>query len=175
MMSKAVLEVENRKEIYNIIEEYPGLHMRDIQRRSGLSMNLVRYHLTQLKKYRLVSEVKEDKYKRYYPKKGKRRVDKKDKQYLASLRKETPLSIVLYLLKKGKPTSHTQIKNRLDIPASSLSYHLKKMEEKGILEKVERKYSLSDPERVSRLLIEYEPPQDVIDEFIDLWEDLSLF
>ncbi|MFP4000551.1 MAG: winged helix-turn-helix transcriptional regulator [Thermoplasmata archaeon] len=173
-MSEPEIEVENRKEIYEVIEEYPGLHMREIKRRTGMSVNLVRYHLGQLKKYDIVEEVEEDEYKRYYPKEGKMRVDFEDKRYLALLREEIPLNVVVYLLSRGKPASHSDIKEELDIAASTLSYHLKKMREKGLLTQKGREYWLSEPEEVSALLVKYEPPQDVIDEFIDLWESLSL-
>ncbi len=173
-MPEPEIEVEKRREIYNVVEDYPGLHMREIQRRADLSMNLVRYHLSQLKRYDIVEEVEEDEYKRYYPKKGEKTVDFEDKRYLALLREEIPLSIVLYLLNTGEPASHGEIKEELDLAGSTLSYHLKKMLKKGLIEKKEKKYWLSDPEEISNLLVTYEPPKDVIDEFIDLWEGLSL-
>jgi len=173
-MPKPEIEVENRKKIYELIEEFPGLHMREIKRRTDMSMNLVRYHLDQLKKYGVVEEVEEGEYKRYYPKEGERRVDFEDKRYLALLREEIPLSVVVYLLSEGEPVSHSDIKEELDIAASTLSYHLKKMRKKGLLEKQGRQYWLSEPEEISNLLVKYEPPKDVIDEFIDLWESLSL-
>ncbi|MFP4608764.1 MAG: winged helix-turn-helix transcriptional regulator [Candidatus Natronoplasma sp.] len=175
-MSGPEIEVENRKKIYEVIEDYPGLHMREIKRRVGLSMNLVRYHLEQLKKYRLVSEEKEDEYKRYYPRKGERKVDLRDRKNLALLRKKTPLSIVLFLLTKDEPASHGEIKEELEIAGSTLSYHLKKMSKKGIIEKKEERgrYEVSDPERIMELLVKYEPPKDIIDELVDLWDELSL-
>ncbi len=173
-MSGPEIEVENRKKIYQIIEDYPGLHMREIKRRAEMSMNLVRYHLGQLKKYEVVEEVEEGEYKRYYPKEGEMRVDFEDKRYLALLREEIPLNVVVYLLSRSEPASHGEIKDELDIAASTLSYHLKKMREKGLLVKEGREYWISEPEVVSNLLVKYEPPKDVIDEFIDLWESLSL-
>ena len=173
-MSEPEIEVENRKKIYELIEEFPGLHMREIKRRTDMSMNLVRYHLGQLKKYGVVEEVEEGEYKRYYPKQGERRVDFEDKRYLALLREEIPLSVVVYLLSEDEPVSHGDIKEELDIAASTLSYHLKKMRKKGLLEKQGREYWLSEPEVISNLLVKYEPPKDVIDEFIDLWDSLSL-
>ncbi len=173
-MSKPELEVGNRKNIYKLIEEYPGLHMREISRRTDLAMNLVRYHLDQLKRYEMVEVIEENEYKRYFPKEGGRRVDYSDKRYLALLRQEIPLSVVLYLLNKGKAVSHSDIKDELDIAPSTLSYHLKKMEKKELLEKVGRKYRLREPKVISNLLVKYEPPKDIIDNFIDLWESLSL-
>jgi len=174
-MPEPEIEVENRKKIYQVIEEFPGLHMREIKRRTDdMSMNLVRYHIGQLKKYDIVEEVEEGEYKRYYPKEGEKRVDFEDKRYLALLREEIPLSVVVYMLSEGEPVSHGDIKEELDIAASTLSYHLKKMRKKGLLQRDGREYWLSEPKEISNLLVKYEPPKDVIDEFIDLWESLSL-
>lgn len=173
-MSEPEIEVENRKEIYQVIERFPGLHMREIKRRTDMSINLVRYHLDQLKKYRIVDEVQEDDYKRYYPKEGEIKVDARDKKYLALLRERIPLFVVVFLLDQGEPSTHGEMKNELGIAASTLSYHLNKMQEKGLLEKRGKKYCLKDPERIANLLIKYKPPEDVIDEFIDLWDSLSL-
>ncbi len=172
-MSRPVIKVENRKKIYEIIEEFPGLHMRELKRKTDMSMNLVRYHLDQLERYGLV-EVVEEEYKRYYPKKGERRVDHEDKNYVSLLRKKIPLAIVLCLLDNGEPTSHGDLKEELDIPASTLSYHLKKLREKDVLIKKDQNYWLSKPKKTAELLMKYEPSKDVIDEFIDLWESLSL-
>lgn len=173
-MSKPEIEVENRKTIYRLIEKFPGLHMREIKRRTDLSINLVRYHLGQLKKYRVIDEVEEGEYKRYYPREGDTRVDARDREFLALLRDRIPLFVVVFLLNQGEPSTHGEIKRELDIPASTLSYHLNKMEKKGLVEKRGKKYWLTEPERLANLLVKYEPPEDLIDEFIDLWNSLSL-
>lgn len=172
-MTDPEITVENRRKIYELIENFPGLHMRELQRKSDMSMNLVRYHLDQLERYGLV-EVVEEEYKRYYPKKGEMRVDQRDKKYLSVLREEIPLSIILSLLDEGEPLAHGNLKENLDIPSSTLSYHLKKMTEKGILVKQNKEYWLKEPDKMAELLTKYEPPKDIIDEFIDLWESLSL-
>ncbi len=173
-MSEPEIEVEKRKEIYRLIERFPGLHMREIKRRTDMSINLVRYHLNQLKKYRIVEEVEEDEYKRYYPHEGEMKVDARDKKHLALLREKIPLYVVVFLLNRGEPSTHGEMKKELEIAASTLSYHLNKMQEKGLVEKKGQKYRLTDPEQIANLLVKYEPPEDVIDEFIDLWESLSL-
>ncbi|MBS3816977.1 MAG: ArsR family transcriptional regulator [Candidatus Thermoplasmatota archaeon] len=173
-MAEPKIKVKNRRKIYRVVEEYPGLHMREIKRKADLSMNLVKYHLEQLEKHEVVSKVQEGDYKRYYPKEGKMKVDAEDKKELAILRKETPLSVVLYLLSKDEPVPHGEMKEKLDIPGSTLSYHLKKMLKEDIIYKKESGYRLSEPKKITRLLMEYEPPEDTIDEFIDLWESLSL-
>ncbi len=167
------LELENRRIIYEVIERYPGLHMRDIKRRTSLSLNLVRYHLGELERYGLIKEVETEGYKRYYPTKDEDfQLDKKEKDILALLRKKKPLKITLYLLKEQRAT-HNEIATELEMAHSTLSYHLKKLKDHDILIEENRLYRVSEPERIAELLTLYEPPDDIIDGFIDLWEDFS--
>lgn len=174
-MDKSELELDTRRKIFEVIEEFPGLHMRAIQRKTDLDLNLVKYHIGKLKQNGLISEMKEKGYKRYYPEgPTKKKVDYKDKKILSILRKEKPFAIIIYMLNKGGKSSHKDISEDLDIPASTLSYHLKKLEEKDILEKKNRKYIVKNEKHISWLLMEYEPPKDIIDDYIDAWEDFSL-
>ncbi|MFW6040503.1 MAG: hypothetical protein ACOC85_01560 [Thermoplasmatota archaeon] len=50
-MSKAELELENRKIIFDIVKRYLGLHMKEIQRKTEIDLNLVKYHLKKLEKW----------------------------------------------------------------------------------------------------------------------------
>ncbi len=167
------LELENRRKIYEVIERYPGLHMRDIKRRTSLSLNLVRYHLEELRKHELITKTETEGYKRYYPRKDKDfQLDKKDKNILALLRKEKPLKITLYLLNEHEAT-HQELAEELDMAPSTLSYHLKALKERDILKQEDKLYSVVQPKKIDELLTLYEPPKDIIDGFIDLWEDFS--
>ncbi|MCK4365849.1 MAG: winged helix-turn-helix transcriptional regulator [Thermoplasmatales archaeon] len=40
-----ILELETRRQIYNIILENPGLHLRELSRRTNLSFGGLRHHL----------------------------------------------------------------------------------------------------------------------------------
>jgi len=174
-MEEAELELENRKKIFSIIKEYPGLNMKAIERKTTMNLNLVKYHLQKLEEMEIVNKMDEEGYKRYYPAKyNGERLDHRDKRILGLLRNEKPLTIVVYLLNNGGKARHKEIREELDLPPSTLSYHLKKLKKKGILKKDNRTYKIIDEKHISHLLLEYDPPDDLVERFVDAWEDFSL-
>jgi predicted transcriptional regulator len=175
-MDDQLLELETRQSIYDLIERVPGLHMREIQRRLNLEVALVDYHLYIMEKAEIVTSQKEGGYKRFYIPPSKSGLDNNQRRILGVLRQRIPLQVTLYLLKE-KQATHAQISNDLDIKPSKLSFHLKKMRKLGILRKLQpgegKGFILEDEALVLRLLLRYKPPQDMLDEFSDLWDDLA--
>ncbi len=55
-----------RIEIEKVISEHPGIHFREIQRRSGAAVGQLEYHLYQLEKMDKISIKKDGKLKRYF-------------------------------------------------------------------------------------------------------------
>ncbi len=55
-----------RDSIFSLIEENPGIHFREIQRRSGLAVGQVEYHLYQLEKSDKIVSREDGKVKRYF-------------------------------------------------------------------------------------------------------------
>lgn len=55
-----------RDSIFDLIEENPGIHFREIQRRSGLAVGQVEYHLYQLEKESRIVTREDGKVKRYF-------------------------------------------------------------------------------------------------------------
>jgi predicted transcriptional regulator len=55
-----------RTEIEKVISEHPGIHFREIQRRSGSAVGQLEYHLYQLEKMDKISIKKDGKLKRYF-------------------------------------------------------------------------------------------------------------
>ena len=55
-----------RNEIEKVISENPGIHFREIQRRSGAAIGQLEYHLYQLEKMDKISIKKDGKLKRYF-------------------------------------------------------------------------------------------------------------
>jgi predicted transcriptional regulator len=171
---KEVLELETRRAVYNLILKNLGLHLREISRRLGMNTSLAEYHLRNLEKSELVIAIEEGGYKRYYVK-GKTEISVKDKRILGLLNQKIPLKIVLFLLKNPN-SKHNEIANELRILPSTLSPHLKKLTEKGILKSVkygEKKgYAVINEEDITELPIRYKPgPKDLVDGFIEAWSD----
>jgi predicted transcriptional regulator len=181
-MSDDVLELETRREIYDLVRRMPGLHMREIQRQMDLSIALTEYHLNQLERAGLVASITEEGYRRYYP----ARVDGDgtvaglsgdERRMVAVLRQPIPLRATLLLMGRESAT-HTEIGNGLDVSPSKLSFHMKKLVHAGVVRRLSRTegrgYAITDRDRVLRLLIAYRPTPDLLDEVQELWEALDL-
>jgi predicted transcriptional regulator len=179
---KQPLDLETRREVYECVEEYPGLHLSEIARRTDMETNHAKYHLEVLERHGLISSEQEEGYWRFFPKQeselGPREVLGPDeKEILSLLRKEVPLHATLVLLDEGEAKAG-ELADAVDVAASTMSYHASNMEETGLVE-VEaegrsRVYRLTDPERVAELLIRFEPPDELVEGFLDAWDQLEL-
>lgn len=93
-----LLRLKTRRDIYNLILEYPGLHLREISRRINISIGSIRHHLNYLKKNELINSKVYRRFTRYY---ATQKVGKRDKELLNLFRQEIPCKIVLLLLCTG--------------------------------------------------------------------------
>ncbi len=90
------LSLDTRQKIYNVLKDSPGLHFREIQRRTGLATGSLQYHLDYLVKKHLVRQVKEKKFTRFYL----IREEQVEEKEMAALRPESTRKIIIYLLNK---------------------------------------------------------------------------
>lgn len=168
-------KVSIRKRVYDAVRRYPGLHIRGLERNLGISAPLVQYHLRKLVEEGFVEGHEQGGYMRYYPtSKGKSAsVTGPDVPIVGLLREEVPLHVVLLFLDHGE-LAHGEIVAHLGVAKSTASYHLAKLAEAGVVERVpgSTKLRLVDRERIYRLLLAYTPTPDLLDAFADLWEDL---
>jgi predicted transcriptional regulator len=159
------LQLENRKRIYECVRGNPGLHFREIQRRTGMPIGVLDYHLNYLVQRGLVAVTKQEGFSRYYPG-GQIGVDKM--RLLSCLRQEIPRGIILYLLRNPGAT-HGQLLQNFAISGGTLSYHIKKLVSRGVVsvEKKGRESHLSvvDPEVVTDLLMIYK--RTFLDRLVD--------
>jgi len=170
---KDIIELENRRKIFNIILKNPGLHLSKIAEQLSLRISHVEYHLLYLEKNQIITSQKEAGYARYYIK-GKTGI--KDKKILAVLRQEVPLKIVLFML-KHPISKHKEILKHFNISKSTLSYHLKKLMKKEIItiysDGEESGYLIINKREIIDLLIKYKP-FDTNESFKAIWEDLTV-
>jgi len=171
------LGLESRRRAYEIVAETPGLHLRELARRLGVDVRTADYHFRQLSRHGLVSGVEEGGFLRFYPRTTNGRkaeiVDARDKPLLAVLRKPVPLSVALVLLARDRAT-HGELAAEAGVSPPTLSYHLSRMEQSGMLSRDGGGIGLREPERIAHLLYAYRPTPDLIDRFLDLWEDFTL-
>jgi predicted transcriptional regulator len=166
------MDLESRRQIFELITDFPGLHFREILRRLDISSGNLNYHLNYLIKHEVLVTITDGNLKRYYLV-GK--IKGQEKRILACLRNETARGLVLFLLLNPN-TQFNEIAKHFDLTPSKLAYHLNKLRKKNIVEK-ERKgritmYTVSNEEAVANVLITYRPSfmDDLIEKFIESWE-----
>lgn len=171
---KDALELETRRRIYARISSVPGMYFREIQRALKLEVGEAEYHLAYMEKAGLVSVQMDENRKRYY---AKGAVDDYDRRLLALLRQEAPRRIIMEVLLAGS-LSFQAIHEKLGKAKSTLSFHLSKLSETGVLavEKSgkENIYRAGDEERIARCLIAYKKSflDEAVDRFAEAWLEL---
>lgn len=177
-----LLELDARRRLFETVQNYPGLHLRELARRVEMNPNHAKYHLLYLEKHGVVSSRKQDGYWTFYPKEqgsvGMRdSIGTQDKQVLALLRRPVPLHVTVVLLDREE-ASLSELCEAVDSSPSTLHYHMGKMEKSGLVESRregrERRFHLVDQERVLQLLMQYRPPDELVQGFLEAWEDLEL-
>ncbi|UCE81082.1 MAG: winged helix-turn-helix transcriptional regulator [Methanobacteriota archaeon] len=162
------LDLANRKRIFEFIRSSPGVHFREIQRRTRLPIGVLEYNLNYLVRKELLSVERHDNFSRYYP---SGQLSKEKQKILSVLRQEIPRGIVLYLLRNPGAT-HTELLDNFTISGGTLSYHVKKLTIRGVVsaEKRGRESYLrvTDPDKVADLLIVYRRTffDKLVDEFV---------
>jgi len=166
------LGLEIRRNLYSLICKSPGLYFREIQRRTQIATGQLTYHLDYLHKVDLVETRKDGEYLRYY---AHAQINDEEKRILAFLYEKSVRHILLHLL-EHKRCNHEYLVENLDISPSTVSWHLKKLVNAGIVsrEVQGRKsfYSVNDPELVKIVLIKYRENllDKLVDRFIEMWE-----
>lgn len=167
-------DVAARRRVLELVRQYPGLHLREIQRQLDTSAMLAEYHLNLLEKWGLVTSLEEKNYRRFFPNSElPRPLPPEDKRALCLLRQTVPLGIILLLLERGALT-HGQIADALDLRKSTLTYHLNLLEGAGVVKRTAqaRLFELVEREHILSLLRSYRLTPDLIDEYAGLWADV---
>ncbi len=168
------IELEARRRIYDFVVANPGTHLRAIKDELDMPMGQLEYHLHYLEGKGLL-DAKEDRYyKRFFP----HEMSATDRRVLAAIRQEKPRQIVLVVLQEPG-IDHKAIQKELDVGASSLSFYMKDLIEKEVIEKRKEGrrslYHVRDQERVVRLLITYRPSflDKMVDRFLETWLEVQ--
>lgn len=171
IQSKA-LELEIRQSIYSLISTSPGLHFREIQRRTKIATGQLTYHLNYLQKVGLIKIENDREFLRYY---AHIQITDEERRILEPLRHTSIRHILLYLLENNNCNHEYLVKN-LDISPSTISWHLKKLIDANIVNKeVEGRrsfYTLNNADLIKKVLIKYKESflDILLDRFIEMWE-----
>lgn len=176
------LKQEVRREVYDQIKDYPGLHLSQIAREVDLTTNHVKYHLRVLEENDLVTSYRQDGYWRFFAKGNgtafpQETIDHNDKGTISLLRKPVPLKITLHLLEVSE-ANNKEIAEAVDVAPSTAHYHLNTMQEEGITE--ERRdgrsvqHQLTEPDRLREIVREHKPPDALLEGFLEAWDPVEL-
>ncbi len=173
MAEDDVLDLDIRRTIYTFINRNPGVHERELSRKLHIPLSTLDYHLYNLRKRGLISTRSDGHYTRYYVED----VGVKDKKIISVLRQRTARQIILFLLKN--PNSyHRDIAAHLNLARSTTTFHLNKLVESNIVERVQKgresTFTVVEPEDIIDLLITYQSSfiDTAVDKFIDTWLEL---
>ena len=171
------LQLNVRNNLYNIIKKEPGLHFRELKRKSNLAIGSLQYHLDYLQKKHLINGVKDSRFVRYYS------IEKvgaeHDPNLLGALRQDKPKQIVLLLLKK-KFLTQASIAKQIDLGLSTTSWHLAKLMEANLLAKKKRGrksvYFLTDIEKAKSTVLQHKDSlaENMVDNFVEIINELSI-
>ena len=167
------LTVRIRRRLYELVQAYPGIHVREAARQLETSQALVEYHVAVLVENGLLRVESNERYARMYAGPKSEGPTAAERRMLAVLRNLLDLQITLHLLDQGAAVAHKRLADDLDLGKSKLSFHLRKLEAAGIVRKRDGLFLVTDPRRLMRLLLEYRPTPDLREEFAHLW--LSLY
>jgi predicted transcriptional regulator len=168
--------------VFRCVEEFPGLHLREVARQCGMDPNHAKYHLQALERHGLVSSREQGAYQVFFPRAEgplgpQETVGRDEKEALALLRQPVPLHAVLLLLDRGA-CAHAELEAEVPVKRTTLHYHMAKLERAGLVqswrEGKERRYRLAEADRMLALLVRYRPPDRLVAGFLEAWEALGL-
>jgi len=169
------LELPTRKKLYSQIKRAPGIHFRELKRRTKLAIGALQYHLDVLEKTRLIKVEKSGKFRRYFLTES--RHTESETITLSLLREESVRKIVLLLIEKKRATNR-QLSRFLELAPSTVSFHMQKLLKSGLVEKRRTKkrtyFILVNPDESKALLTSYRKSflDDLVNAFVETWEEI---
>ncbi|WP_458208897.1 helix-turn-helix domain-containing protein [Haladaptatus sp. NG-SE-30] len=122
------LEQEVRAELYNHIERTPGTYLSQLDNRMNVSLSTIRHHLRILEDEKIVTNAKIRGKRRYYPASD-------DKVELRAALAQTATAAVLDGVSRQEPVTVGELADELDRDPSTVTYHLKRLAEDGLVER----------------------------------------
>jgi DNA-binding MarR family transcriptional regulator len=146
-----VLQHPLRDEIFNLIQAHPGIHASQIARETGAGWGTVTHHLDKLQKATLVTTRSVNNQKCYFEQGGK--VSRSEMTIAGALKGDTASNIAAFVTAHPM-TSQKQLAESTGLSAALVSFHVKKLANLGVLEKVRhgKETLLTTSESMRRLM-----------------------
>jgi len=166
------VEVDSRTMLLRCIEENPGIRYRELLRMTGLVNGVLTYHLAALEKTDVVKVERQSRMTRYYPV----NVSDSESGILKFVRHDPVRQIVLFILDHELCTFNEIVDHTKKAP-STVSSHLKRMKEAGIISVRYGEYQLyrlAQKDLIADVLSKYRASfaDRVVDNYAGLVEEL---
>ncbi|MGI0056735.1 MAG: winged helix-turn-helix transcriptional regulator [Nitrosarchaeum sp.] len=151
------VENSNTIRVLQFIEQNPGSHLRQIKKELKISMGTVQYHLQLLEREGKIVSEKQNLFRHYFP---VGLFEHNEKTILKILKQETARELLMLIIERSNPTQ-TDLVNRLEISAASVSLNLGKLIELGLISEIrdgkfKRYVLLEDPKIIVHLMKNYQ-------------------
>jgi predicted transcriptional regulator len=163
---------DTQNNIFKVIDKSPGIRYRELARQTGFANGVLTYHLNILEQFGYVNKFKHNSITRYYP----RSIPNNELRIISHLRVHSERDIILFLLCHDFCT-FSEIVQYLRKAPSTVSWHLKRLCEDGILAVHHREYYLyriNDKKLVNQMLNKYKESftDKVVNNFVDIADKL---
>lgn len=166
---------EVQRQVLAFVRNYPGAHVRAIERELRLSSRLASYHLELLEAAGQVQRIQETGYARFFPSVGAPRWSQEDLRFLCLMRRPAALRITVLLAREGGVTRRV-LAERLGLARASISYHVGLLTDAGLVvthrQGREQVYGLRDPAATLGRLANFTPLPDDLEPFDAMLADL---
>jgi predicted transcriptional regulator len=164
------LKSENRTKISGLIRQYPGIHLRELQRALGVSFNSIRYNT---EKMALSGEIVCEKdlgYSRFYPP----GMSEKER-LLYSLSRNKATFKILQELANDTMLTNKELAARTGFAKSTVSEHVHHLLGVNLVkltlsEEGNFKVELQERELVRHVIDQMKQQKDVVQNFVELWD-----
>lgn len=162
-----------RRKIFGVISQFPGLHFREVQRRTGIGTGALQYHLEVLERAGAIKVEKKWLGLRLYP----RNISDSESGILSILHNSNYRNTLLFLLSNSR-ASQGQIASHVGVSPSTMSWYLKRLIQMNVV-KGERtgkevRYSIVDTQSIAKTLSAFRSSflDKSVDNFLKTWDGL---
>ncbi|MEM4285446.1 MAG: winged helix-turn-helix transcriptional regulator [Candidatus Nitrosocaldus sp.] len=160
-----------RNTIFEYISKNPGIRYRELLRMLGLTNGVLSYHLYRLEAEQMIRIDRDGGMTRYYASD----VEQDEANILGMLRIPTARRIISYMLENDGSSTLDELAFMLGKAQSTIFWHMKRLSEKGLVDKHDSKYVLRNKNLIMNVLNRYKEQlvEKVADNYADMMEDLN--
>lgn len=120
------LDHDVRGRLFEVVEDSPGVYLSEVSERTGVPVSTARHHVRVLEREGLVASAKVRGRRRFYP-------ETDDDPALSAALNDEPTAGLLDALARVGPASVSELAAELDRDPSTVTHHLTRLEEDGIV------------------------------------------